>query len=109
MPTTWSIQTAPVPGAVAIIQLVADTSQELDAALARLRIAPVRVGQVALRDLCGVDRGLLARWNDRSAHLMPHGGVAVVRGIIAALDAAEILEQRVHAPATVYPEARSPL
>lgn len=109
MPTTWSIQTAPLPGAVATIQLVAGTTQELDVALARLGISPVRVGQVALRNLCGVDRGLVARWNELSAHLMPHGGIAVIRAIIAALDAAQIYEQSAQAPAAVYPEARSPL
>ena len=85
MPAKWSIQTARTPGAVAIFQLTADSPAELDAVLARLGIAPVTTGSIGLRNLCGIDRGLVAHWSPQSVHLMPHGGTAVIRKMAAAL------------------------
>lgn len=107
MPVTWSIQTAAVPGALGIIQLGASTPEDLEAALARLGIRPVRVATTALRDLCGVDRGVVARWSPTSAHLMPHGGPAVIRALASALIRAGLEEAKAIDPLAVYPEARS--
>lgn len=90
-----------------MVQLTAGSAEDLDGALTRLGIAPVAVGGVALRDLCGVDRGLVARWSETSVHLMPHGGAAVVKGIAGALVRAGIEECAAPNPRAVYPEAES--
>lgn len=98
----WQLLTpAGVPGGVAVIGVYGN----VDAALARVGVAAVPVGAVALRDLCGVDRGVVARWSKTSAHLMPHGGVAIVRLLAEALTARGIAEQTNADPRTVYPEA----
>lgn len=78
---------------------------DVDAALARVGIASVPVGAVAVRDLCGVDRGVVARWSGSSAHLMPHGGVAIVRMLAEALTVRGIAEQSNADPRKAYPEA----
>lgn len=70
--------------AIALIGLRGD----IDQALRRLGIRDVQVGGVALRDLCGVDTGLVARWSERSCTLMPHAGPAVVAELLAKLAAA---------------------
>lgn len=101
---TWKLMTPSGPGAVAIVQLRGD----IDAALAACRIAAVRAGEVKLRDLVGIDRGLVARFGADMCQLMPHGGVAVVRALLAELTHRGIAE---HPAGTAgppdYPEARS--
>jgi hypothetical protein len=97
-PATWSLQSPAAPGPIGIIQLTGD----IDAALARLAIDPVATGDVRLRCIAGVDTGLVARWTDTCAHLMPHAGPAVMRAILGALDAAGLAPAaRAH-----WPEAR---
>lgn len=99
----WRLVTpAGLTGALAAIELTGD----VDAALRAAGVAGVEPGQVRLRDLCGVDRGLVARWSGELAHLMPHGGVAVTRAISAALSRAGIEPAEA---ACEYPEARSRL
>lgn len=100
---TWILCTPSIPGAVAIIQLLGD----IDAALSRLGIAAVRVGDVSLRSLCGVDTGVVARWSPSTAQLMPHGGTAAVHAIMRAFESAG-LEESAHPPArSLYPEAKN--
>jgi hypothetical protein len=97
--TTYSIQTPTTsPGAIAVIEVRSD---DLDGAMRALGIARVDVGHVGVRDLLGLDRGVVARWSSESIHLMPHGGVAVVREI------ARRLEERgcERSTAATYPEA----
>ena len=55
-------------GALALVAIYGD----IDGALAALAIKPVAVGQCRLRDLAGVDHGVVARWSAESATLMPH-------------------------------------
>lgn len=99
---TWQLLTpAGVPGGIAVIGVFGD----VDAALARAGIAPVPVGAVAVRDLRGVDRGVVARWSETCAHLMPHGGVAIVRMLAEALTVRGIAEQSIADPRKAYPEA----
>lgn len=76
-------------GALALVAIYGD----IDGALAALAIKPVAVGQCRLRDLAGVDHGVVARWSAESATLMPHAGPAVVRELMAALSAAGLVEQ----------------
>lgn len=86
MAVSWSIQTpAGTRGAVAVVQVAAASAEELDEALRRVGVGPIGVGAVALRNLAGVDRGIVARWSETSVHLMPHGGPAVLRALAAAL------------------------
>jgi tRNA modification GTPase len=94
---------------VAIVQLHGD----IDAALAACGIGAVAVGGVRLRDLMGVDRGIVARFARDMCQLMPHGGVAVVRALVAELTRQGIAEQDPAGTAgppsgpPMYPEARS--
>lgn len=100
------IQTPGTPGAVAIFQIAGEPG-ELVAALATLDIEGIEVGQIALRDLFGIDRGLVARWSETSIHLMPHGGAAVVRAIAAELARRGVPHEPAPDPRATYPEASS--
>jgi hypothetical protein len=105
--TTWTTQTpTSAPGAVAVVQLCSGSGAELESSLTRLGIAAVPVGGVALRDLCGVDRGIAARWAETSIHLMPHGGPAVLRLLARKLAEAGIASHP-PSPRETYPEASS--
>ena len=88
-------------GALAVIALNGD----IDGALAALGIKPVAVGQCRLRDLAGVDHGVVARWSNESATLMPHAGPAVVRELMAALKGAGLVEQVPSDALVCFPEA----
>ncbi|CAG0967974.1 tRNA modification GTPase MnmE [Phycisphaerales bacterium] len=90
-----------IPGGVAIIQLNGD----IDAAFARLGIAPVPPGRIAVRDLMGVDQGVVARWGPECAHLTPHGGVAIRRVLVETLLARGVRENIAGDPRVRYPEA----
>ncbi len=95
-------------GAIAIIQI---EGEGLDRALRDAGLGEVAVGRVVLRDLLGVDRGLVMRPSEACVQLMPHGGRAVVEAILAELGARGLRE----APAggdesalcAKYPEASS--
>lgn len=100
---TWTLATPPGTGAIAIIHLRGD----IDAALRACGVRPVPVGGVALRDLLGIDRGVVARWSADACQLMPHAGPAVVRLILEGLTARGITEDRAPDPRGLYPEARS--
>ncbi len=112
MTVVFSLQTSPSGSgaAIAVIQLIAASAEQLNDALAALGIAPVEPGRLALRDLLGIDTGIVARWTPTCVHLMPHGGALIVRQLCEALAARGI------APATdaggadpraEYPEART--
>lgn len=91
---TWRIATpASAPGAIAIIELTGP-SAELAGAMERLRLPRPVPGVLRLVDLVGVDQGVFAAWSDRCVHLMPHGGLVVVREMAAALTSAGIAEAR---------------
>lgn len=96
--TTWTLATPNAPGAVAIIQLQGD----IDRALADSGMAPVKVGELKLRDAFGIDRVLVVRWATDLCQLMPHGGLGVVRGVCEELASRGFPQGEV-----AYPEARS--
>jgi hypothetical protein len=103
----FSIQTpAGVGGAVAVVQVFAANPEALDAVLARIGVGSIAVGRVVLRDLLGVDRGLVARWHENSVHLMPHGGPGVMRALAGRLCDAG-LSSCGAGDAAAYPEART--
>lgn len=102
MPPTWSILTPLArPGAVAIIQFHA-TPEEVFRATG---VAPVPAGGVGLRDLCGVDEGLVAHWAPGVVQFMPHGGPAVLRRLGEALERVGLARAEPDDPASLYPEA----
>ncbi len=72
-------------GAIALIE-VWGAASELDAALGRLGVGVVRAGEIRVRGIAGVDQGVVARVDERTAWLMPHGGVGVVRAILEACE-----------------------
>ncbi|MEX2217853.1 MAG: GTPase [Phycisphaerales bacterium] len=104
MGVMWEIQTPGVPGALGVVQLTAPRGG-MDAALTGLGMAPVGVGRVGVRDLLGVDRGVVVRWTEGSAWLMPHGGVAVVRGLVRELERRGAARAERADPLSAFPEA----
>lgn len=102
---TWRLESPAAVGAVAVIELVSNQGG-VEPELRRLGLGEVAPGACVLRDILGVDRGLVARVGDRVAWLMPHGGVAVVRAICRELESRGVRERRVVDPRTAYPEAR---
>jgi len=99
----WSICTPRAPGALAIIQLAGSIDQTLD----RLGLPAMKIGDIRLVDLLGVDRGIIARWSDRVAQLMPHGGPAIVRQLTDELTARGLTHDPAPDPQSLYPEADS--
>jgi len=81
------------PGAVGIIELRAPDSAELERVFAAIGMGPVDVGSVSLASLCGIDQGLVARLDDETALLFPHGSPAVLRGIAEALQRIGLAER----------------
>jgi tRNA modification GTPase len=101
---TWTLATPARTGAVAIIQLRGD----IEGALAACGLAALAVGRLRVCDLVGVDRGVVARFSEDVCQLMPHGGVAVVRALLAELTRRGIAEDPAGtAGPPNYPEARS--
>ena len=99
---SWTITTpATAPGAVAIVQLTGD----IEAAMRDWGWCIVPVGGIALRDLFGIDRGLVVRWTTETLQLMPHGGPRILRKLAQALLEAGIPESPHPAPRALYPEA----
>lgn len=94
---------ANVAGAIAVIQIrppAGEPSETLDRFCAHAGF-PTSVGSVALRDLFGVDTGLAVRWDEAVLELFPHGGIAIVRTLTAALEALGLRPN----PGPAYPEA----
>ncbi len=102
--TAWSLGSpSGRQGAIALVHLRGD----VDGALHALGVPRVGVGAVALRRLPGVDEMVIARWTAASAHLMPHGGTAVLESLQRAMGRAGLREDRDAGPPDVFPEARS--
>jgi hypothetical protein len=103
---SWSIVTPPgAAGAIAIIELRSPEAEALEIALHELGLAPLPVGTVKWRPLLGIDTGLVARWTQHVCHLMPHGGIGVLRSLSQALVDRGIS----FADAPEFPEAPSPV
>jgi len=92
-------------GALAAIGIRGD----VDAMLSALGIRNVAIGEVALRDLCGIDRGIVARWSADAATLMPHAGPAVVRGLFERLKRCGLSPADGADPRVAFPEAATML
>jgi hypothetical protein len=105
---SWSVRT-PIgtPGAIAIVELTADSREALNTATSTLRFPRVDVGSIKLADLLGVDRGVIARWSERTLHLMPHGGPVVLKQLTIRLAQAGLAPAGSLDPMLAYPEASS--
>ena len=98
---SFRLATPAGPGAIAVVELVGDVGGVFTA----LSLDPVEPGRVGLRSIGGVDRGVVARWDETRALLMPHGGPQVMRELSARLIEAGAAEQRSPDPCDAYPEA----
>ncbi|MFZ4574623.1 MAG: GTPase, partial [Phycisphaerales bacterium] len=109
MTVSWRLLTpAQGQGAIAAFEVSAPTEAELDSALlAVCGGRGVPVGAMPLRNLAGVDEGIVARWSPTCAHLMCHGGPAVVRELGRALSALGI--DTADASGCLWPEAATEL
>lgn len=94
---------------MAVIVLTGGTPEDLDRTLEEIGAGPVAVGRLALRDLLGIDTGLIARWSPTAAALMPHGGGAIVRGLCEALTQRGVPMEAGSDPRALFPEAGSEL
>ncbi|MBL8875685.1 MAG: 50S ribosome-binding GTPase [Phycisphaerae bacterium] len=103
----WKLQSPSGVGAVAVIGVFASDESDLDAALGVLGLAPLPSGKIGVRQILGVDEGVVARWSETSAAIMPHGGGAVVRALCEALKAHGVQEAERVDPRAAYPEASS--
>jgi tRNA modification GTPase len=100
MNASYELRTPPGVGAIAAIDVIGDIENLLHA----LAIGPVSIGAIALRDLAGFDRGVVARWDAQRCTLMPHGGIAVIRALTGALERAGATHAEIH-PSDAHPEA----
>lgn len=90
-------------GAIGVVQIRAHGAGDLAAFLESTGLRSA-IGRPVLGDLLGVDRGLVVRWDNRTADLFCHGGPAVVRGICGQLEALGSVAG--DAAGAAYPEAR---
>jgi len=103
----WLSTPQPVGGAaIGAIDLGAPDGDAMDAALRSLGLAALAPGEARLVDLLDVDRGLCARWSDRSAQLMPHAGALVLERLIAGLAERGFGLRPPDDPRELHPEAR---
>lgn len=79
---------------LAIIQL-AGNAAEVERVLAGLGAASIKAGHPVLRSIAAIDHAVVIRWSPTLAQIMPHGGEAVVNGILGAMrDAGCAIDQR---------------
>ncbi len=90
-------------GAIGVIALTGDIARALEL----LRITPVPIGAARLRDWPGVDSVVVAVISPASALLFPHGGPAIARRALAALNAAGFIGTIDPTPIEQFPEAGS--
>ncbi len=81
-----ALRTPNAPGAIAIIELTGD----LESAAPDLDFQIPGVGAFRHEMICGVDKGVVARWRNDELHLMPHGGAHITRRILEALESSGV-------------------
>lgn len=96
--------TPPVGGAVAIVQVWGEAGA-LESVGRGLGFALPAVGAMGLREVAGLDTILVARVAPGCVELMPHGGPAVVRGLIDRLGPAGAVQASGREVRAAYPEA----
>lgn len=101
---SWRLATSSMPGAVAVIE-VFDAADGIGPTLGRLGLGAIAPGTCVVRDLLGVDRGLVAQVGDTTAWLMPHGGIGVVRELGTKLESRGVGRATAPDVRAAYPEA----
>ena len=71
--------------AVGAVSVLSVRSDDLDGVFDVLKMSPMRVGEISLRSVLGLDDALFARFDERTLMLMPHGGIGNTRVISEAL------------------------
>lgn len=84
---TVRASTAPGAGAIAIVEVHAPEGEALEAFLRSVGIDPPTVGRFGVRDLAGIDSGVVARPGENDAMLMAHGAAFVVERLLELLRA----------------------
>lgn len=93
--------------ALAVIDLFSHDGDELDAFIRMVAHVRTTVGEAKLANVCDVDQALVIRWTPTCAQVTPHGGVAVVSALLAAIAAHGAAVGEEIPPEEAYPEARS--
>lgn len=103
-PITFTIATAPTPGAIGVIQLYGPARPLIERLMGR-RVT----GSCVVGDLGGIDEGVVAALDEQWWQVMPHGGVRVMQRLAERLCelGAKPLEDA--AARRVYPEAGTEL
>jgi len=104
MHATHSIETPlNAVGAVSILRIV---SSDFDTVFQALNVKPVKNRQIRLASVLGLDDALLARFDDASLLIMPHGGIGITRAISHALTGLGFERSEPSDPLVLYPEAQ---
>lgn len=109
----WRVVASPAAtgSAIAVIEIVGENAGDIDDAARALGLGEIRVGAYRLKQFADVDTGIAARWSERSLHLMPHGGPALLRRLCRWLRDAGISETATLPTwsdvVRAHPEARS--
>ena len=74
--STWTLLTPPSKGAIAIVQLSGDVTAELHKLTGR---STWDDGSLYLVDIPDIDEAVAVQINNQLAHIMPHGGVHILR------------------------------
>ena len=106
---TWSLSTPwPARGAIATIQIRGDRPL-LDTLLLDLGAGEVAIGRVAVREVAGIDKCVLARFDEHSLFMFPHAGKRILELIGAALESRGAMREARLSPRHTYPEANDDL
>ncbi len=103
MPATHSIQT-PI-NSVGAVSILTITASDMEHVFQALSIKPLDPGSIRLAKIFDLDDALLARFDECSLSIMPHGGVAITRAVSRALSSSKIPLEISSDPQTLYPEA----
>lgn len=103
MPVGWTLVTPPRPAALAVVQITGDAANTLRT----LGLPPQPVGTLRLRDILGIDEGLVAIVSPTLVQLTPHGGPHVVRSLLDALTERGLAESSSPAARELFPEAQT--
>jgi tRNA modification GTPase len=97
--TTWTLLTPPSQGAIAIVQLSGDVTAELHKLTGR---STWDDGSLYLVDIPDIDEAVAVQINNQLAHIMPHGGVHILRKLAIRFE--ELGIEQTDEPQ--YPEAK---
>jgi len=106
----WSLCTSwPARGAIAVMQ-VRGEGPGIDKLVAGLGAGAVGIGRVAVRHVAGIDKCVLARFDERTLLIFPHAGKRIIERLgdaLAALGVARKEPVGVGNAREAFPEARS--